>query len=85
VEEEYLKWTLLGLGYGAFRRDTVKLEDFQGLIVTLDNQTVAVVNDTTQLLGSLGLGLKTHSFKSDEAYPSFMSLLANQSLIPSQS
>jgi hypothetical protein len=85
LDEEYLKWTSLDLGYGAFGRDTVKIEDSQGRIVTLDNQTIAVVNDTTQLLGSLGLGLKTRSFKSDEAYPSFISVLANQSLIPSRS
>jgi hypothetical protein len=81
VEEEYLKLTLLDLGFSIFRCNSIQLEDFQGLRITLDTQMVEVINHTTQFLDSLDLYLKTHSLKSNKAYQSFVSLLQNQSLI----
>jgi hypothetical protein len=81
--EDYLLYTTKDLGYGDFGRDTIKILLDQSDI-EMDTQTIAVVNDTTQLLGMLGLGLDARSFSNDEQYPSFMSSLFDNQTIPSR-
>lgn len=85
--EPYLQWTTKDLGYGEFGRDSIKilLDQSDKRNITLATQTIATVNDTTQLLGTFGLGLNTRSFSNDERYPSFMSTLFDSGMIPSRS
>jgi len=70
--------------YGSFGRDSVKIGNEDGRVLQMDNQTIAVVNDTTQYLGSLGLSLKSRSFLADEQYPSLVSTLFDTGTIPSK-
>ena len=44
-----------------------------------------MLNDTTQLVGSLGLGTNTRSFNAEEEYRSYLTALYEEGIIPSRS
>ena len=70
------------LGYGDFGRDSVKVGNDDNRNLRLNGKTIAVVNDTSQLLGSFGLAVKSYNFKGDEEYPSFLATLFDTRTIP---
>lgn len=84
LDEAFLQYTSKDYDYGDFGRDSVKIGSDDGRNLTMDQQTIAVVNDTTRLVGVLGLGLKSRDFKGEEEYPSYISTLFNSNTIPSR-
>ncbi|TGZ80837.1 acid protease [Ascodesmis nigricans] len=71
-------------GYGEYGRDSLKFVDGEKEVM-LDDQVVAVVNDSTILLGSLGLGVETRSFSNEESYEGLLVALYKSGVVPSRS
>lgn len=83
-EQQFLESNSKDYNYGDFGLDSLAIADGQHRDIRLTGQVVAVVNDTTQLLGSLGLAVNSRSFRKDEQYPSFVSTLFDSGKIPSK-
>ena len=52
--------------------------------ISVESQIVGIINDTNYWLGYLGLGIEPTNF-TDADTPTFLSSLANHSIIPSRS
>lgn len=72
------------LGYGDYGRDAIKFKEGDREI-QFDDQLVATVNDSTLLLGSLGLGIEVRSFSNEEAFEGLLTTLYDTAVIPSRS
>ncbi|CCX07371.1 aspartic peptidase domain-containing protein [Pyronema domesticum] len=81
----FLKTNSKDYGWANFGRDTIKIANDQGPDFRIDHQTIGVINDTTTLLGTLGLSVKSRSFANEERYPSFLSSLHDNGTIPTKS
>ncbi|KAI5805109.1 aspartic peptidase domain-containing protein [Geopyxis carbonaria] len=77
--------TVMDYGFARFGRDKMKIKLEDNSVLEVNNRVIGVLNETTRLLGSLGLGVDSQSFKNEEAYPSFMSVLYDNGTIPSRS
>lgn len=84
-EQQFLQYTSKDYSYGNFGLESLSIANDQHRNLRLPRQVVAVVNDTTQLLGSLGLAINSRSFRKDEKYASFVSTLFDSGKIPSKS
>lgn len=80
----FLKTNSKDYGWANFGRDTIKIANDQGPDFRIDHQTIGVINDTTTLLGTLGLSVKSRSFANEERYPSFLSSLHDNGTIPTK-
>lgn len=84
TDTKYL-YTVQDYGYARYGRDKMKIKLEDNSVIQFNNRLIGVLNETTRLIGSLGLGVESTSFKREEAYPSFMSVLYDNGTIPSRS
>lgn len=81
------QYSVKDMGYGDYGLDVLKFKTTGSNPgeYSFDRQIIGVINDTTHLVGMMGLNVASRSFINETTYPSLMSTLYDNGTIPSRS